>query len=188
VNLDNAELFAALAIFGVGGLWQAASLRGKVHGDWRERVSDTERQLTDRAVRELRSLQSDLVGLAAGDQSLPGLATFDPASVAGRAREFQRTLEARVRVQRSFSVLLGIGWPLIVGFAVFLAGIGMLFLDNSELLEGGGLRLAGAFLTGAGALDALIGLAAYIVASQALSGAEVHAFTPVQAGGDLDDD
>jgi len=65
VNLDNAEVFVALAVFGFGGLWQSASLRGKVHGDWRERVSDTERQLTDRAVRELQGLQSDLVGLSA---------------------------------------------------------------------------------------------------------------------------
>ena len=188
MNLDNAEVFVALAVFGFGGLWQSASLRGKVHGDWRERVSDTERQLTDRAVRELRGLQSDLVGLAAGDQSLPGLATFDPAAVAGRARDFQRTLEARVRVQRSFRVLLAIGWPLIIGFSVFLAGIGLLFLDNGELVEGGGIRLAGTVLSGAGALDAVVGLVAYIVASQALSGAEVHAFTPVETGGESDDD
>lgn len=189
MNFDNAEAFVALAIFGVGGLWQAASLRGKVHGDWRERVADTQRQLTDRAVRELRGLQADVVELASNDQTLPGLATFDPGLVADRARSFSRTLEERARVQQSFSLLLKLGWPLVAASVIFLCGTTSLFLHSSELLEGKATQITGIALMGAGFLAAMIAAALYVFASQRLSGAEVHAFTPVPtAPGDDDGD
>ncbi len=189
MNFDNAEAFVALAIFGMGGLWQAASLRGKVHGDWRERVADTQRQLTDRAVRELRGLQADVVELASSDQALPGLATFDPGLVANRARSFSRTLEERARVQRWFSLLLRLGWPLIAASVVFLCGTASLFLHSSELLEGKGTQITGLALMGAGFVTAVIATGLYVCASQRLSGAEVHAFTPLpDDAGDDDDD
>ncbi len=188
MNFDNAEAFVALAIFGMGGLWQAASLRGKVHGDWRERVGDIQRQLTDRAVRELRGLQADVVALASSDQALPGLATFDPGLVADRARSFSRTLEERARVQRSFALLLRLGWPLVAASVVFLFGTASLFLHSSELLEGDATQIAGIGLMGAGFVAAMVAAALYVFASQRLSGAEVHAFTPFPVAPQDDDD
>jgi hypothetical protein len=188
VNFDNAEAFVALAIFGMGGLWQAASLRGKVHGDWRERVADTQRQLTDRAVRELRGLQADVVELASSDHALPGLATFDPGLVADRARSFSRTLEERARVQRSFILLLKLGWPLVGASVTFLCGTALLFVHSSELLAGKGTQITGSTLMGVGFVVAMIAAAIYVSASQRLSGAEVHAFTPVPADRGDDDD
>lgn len=92
-----------LAIAGVGALWKAASLRGDLGKEWTPRVEDAEVGLADRATREALRLQDEITELiGSGASSLPRLATVDPAPLANRAKEFQKTLTVGARVPRDF--------------------------------------------------------------------------------------
>jgi hypothetical protein len=179
LNFDHSEAFAVLAISGVGALWKAASLRGDLGKDWTPRVEDAEVGLADRATREALCLQDEITELiGSGASSLPRLATVDPAPLAHRAGEFQRTLTVGARVPRDFRWFLRLGPFMIVVATAFLLGLAAVFVNSSELLSSDPLKIAGLALDGAAVFSGLILIVAYVLLNQRLSGAEMRSKEP----------
>lgn len=181
MNLDHAEVFAALAIAGVAALWRAASLRGDMRKDWSSRVEDAEIGLADRATSELLAMQREIAGLmGSGSSLLPRLATVDPAQLATRIGDFQKTLSVASRLASDFRWLLRIGPLLIVASAAFLLGLGGLFADNSELASSESLRIGRLAVGGIGVVLGLAALVAWVFIHQRLSGAEMRAAEEIE--------
>jgi hypothetical protein len=175
MNLDHAEVFAALAIAGVAALWRAASMRGDISKEWDERVTDTKVALEDRATTELLEMQSEITRIfGAGAGSPPRLATLNPGLLAEKASAFQKTLAISSRLDRDFRLLLQVGPLLVVAAAAFLVGVAATYLDNSDLAPSSALRLAGELVGGAGVAFGILLVIAYVVLSQRLSGAEIR--------------
>jgi len=175
VNLDNAEVFAALAIAGVAALWRAGSLQGEISKEWTERVEDTKVALEDRATTELLDIQAHITQIfGAGTGSPPKLATHDPGLLSEKASAFQKTLAVSSRLGRDFRLLLGVGPLLILASAIFLAGLAATYIDNSELVTSQILRVGGEVVGGLGFCLGAILMVAYVVLNQRLSGAEIR--------------
>jgi hypothetical protein len=175
LNWDNSELFAVLAISGLGALWKAASLRGDLGKDWTPRIRTAEAGLAERATAEALAMQqeiSNLIGSGAGQ--IPRLATVDPSPLAERAGDLQKTLRVGVRVPNDFKWFMRLG-PLMIGAAVvFLIGLAAAFLDSSELLKSTVLRTGGVLLGGTAGVFGLLLITAYVLLNQRLSGAEIR--------------
>lgn len=181
MNLDHAEVFTALAVAGVAGLWRAASLRADVRKEWSPRVEDAQIGLADRATRELLAMQNEITNLVGGGASLlPRLATVDPAPLAKQASGFQKTLAAGSRLAGDFRWLLRIGPLLVVATAAFLLGVAGVFVDNSDLARSSLLRIGGLGLGGFGIVLGFALLAAYVILNQRLSGAEMRGLEDIE--------
>ncbi len=181
MNLNHAEVFTALAVAGVAGLWRAATLRGDARKEWSPRVEDAEIGLRDRAIRELLAMQDEIASLiGSGASSLPRLATFDPTPLSKRASAFQKTLAVGFRLADDFRWLLMIGPLLIAATAAFLVGLAAVFVDNSNLVHSSLLRIGGLSVGGLGLVLGFALLVAYIVINQRLSGAELRALEDVE--------
>jgi hypothetical protein len=175
VNLDHAEVFAALAIAGVAALWRSATLRHEISKEWDERVKDTKLALDDRATSELLEIQGEITRIfGSGAGSPPRLATQDPGLLAEKAGAFQKTLAIKSRLDRDFHLLLGIGPLLIVASAAFLLGVAAVYIDNAELARSSGLRIGGEVVGGCGVGLGILLVVAYVVLNQRLSGAEIR--------------
>jgi hypothetical protein len=175
VNLDNAEVFAALAIAGIAALWRSATLRGEITNEWDERVKDTKVALEDRATSELLGMQGEITRIfGAGSGSPPRLATQNPGLLAEKASAFQKTLAISSKLDRNFQLLLRIGPLLIIASAAFLLGLAAVYCDNSELASSTALRLCGEIIGGCGVALGVQLLVAYVVLNQRLSGAEIR--------------
>jgi hypothetical protein len=175
VNLDHAEVFAALAIAGVAAIWRAASLQGEISKEWSERVTDTKVALEDRATTELLEMQAAITRLfGAGSGSPPRLATLDPGLLSEKASAFQKTLAISSRLERNFQLLLRVGPLLVIASAAFLVGVAAIYLDNSDLAPSQILRVGGEIIGGVGVAFGVLLLIAYVVLNQRLSGAEIR--------------
>lgn len=175
MNLDHAEVFAALAIAGVAALWRAATLRHEMTKEWDERVKDTELALDDRATTELLEMQGEITRIfGAGAGSPPRLATQDPGILAEKASAFQKTLGCKSRLDRDFQLLLRVGPLLIIASAAFLIGVAAVYLDNAELVSSGALRVGGEVVGGCGVALGIFLVIAYVALNQRLSGAELR--------------
>lgn len=175
MNWDHSEAFAVLAIAGVGAVWKAASLRGDLGKDWTPRVETAEAGLADRATAEAVGIQAEITEMiGSGAGKLPRLATANPAPLARRAAELQKTLRIGALRIGDFQWLLRLG-PLMTATAIaFLLGLACVFLDSSELLVSRPLRVLGIVLAAASVLVGLILVAAYVWLNQRLSGAEIR--------------
>lgn len=175
MNWDHTEVFAVLAVAGVGALWKAASLRGDLGKDWTPRANTAEAGLAERATAEALLMQqeiSELIGSGAGQ--IPRLATVNPAPLAQRAGDLQKTLRVGARIPDDFKWLLRLG-PLMISAAVaFLIGLAAVFLDSSLLLHSTFLRTAGISVGVAAVLFGLLLIVAYVLLNQRLSGAEMR--------------
>lgn len=181
MNLDHAEVFAALAIAAVAALWKAGTLRGDMQKEWSTRVEDAEIGLADRATRELLGMQREIANLiGSGPASLPRLATADPGQLATRTKDFQKTLTMASRLPSNFRWLLRLGPVLVLAAAAFLLGLAGLFVDNSELATSGLLRIGGLAVGGAGVAVGFVALIAWLMLHQRLSGAEMRASENVE--------
>jgi hypothetical protein len=175
VNLDHAEVFAALAIPGVAGLWRSASLQHEISKEWSDRVDDTKIALEDRATTELLEMQEEITRIfGAGSGSPPKLATHDPGLLSEKAGAFQKTLAMSSRLKRDYQLLLRIGPLLILASAAFLAGLAATFMDNSELVTSQLLRVGGEIIGGVGIVLGILLLFAWVVLNQRLSKAELR--------------
>jgi hypothetical protein len=181
LNWDHSEVFAVLAVAGVGALWKAASLRADLGKDWTSRVATAEAGLADRATSEALSMQRQITEMiGSGSGKLPRLATVDATPLAGQAGELQKTLQIGARVPRDLKWCLRLG-PLMTAAAItFLLGLGAVFLDSSELLTSGPLRIVGLVFEAAALLSGLVLIAAYVILNQRLSGAEIRSQEPPQ--------
>lgn len=176
MNLDQAEVFVALAIAGIAALWKAGTLRGDMRKEWSTRVEDAEIGLADRATRELLAMQREIADLiGSGPGSLPRLATVDPGRLANRTNDFQRTLTMASRLPGDFRQLLRLGPTLVFATAAFLVGLAGVFVDNSELMSTDLLRVGGLVVGGLGVAIGLGALTAWLMLHQRLSGAEMRA-------------
>jgi hypothetical protein len=175
LNWDHSEVFAVLAVAGVGAFWKAASLRGDLGKEWNPRVEDTEIALADRATIEAVRLQAEITEMiGSGEGSLPRLATVDPHPLLERAEDFKKTLLIGARVPRDLTWFLHLGEIMAAAAVAFLLGLAAIFCDSSELLSGDVLRVAGIVLCG---LSVVVGLflgGSYFVLNQRLSGAELR--------------
>ncbi len=124
MNLDHAEVLVALLIAGAGAMWRAGSLRPDVRKEWRPRVEDARIGLSDRATQQLVAMHSEIADVLAwgGPLAIPRSATVDPETVAARARDFQRTLKLRRRIDEDFGRLLKVGPSMVGAAGLFLCG------------------------------------------------------------------
>jgi hypothetical protein len=144
--------------------------------DWSIRVEDAEVGLADRATRELLAMQREIANLVgSGTELLPRLATVDPAQLASRTSDFQKTLAVSSRLARDFKWLMRIGPLLVIAAAIFLIGLAGVFADNSELVSSDPLRITGIALGCSGFSVGLVALIAWVALQQRLSGAELRA-------------
>jgi hypothetical protein len=151
LNLDHAEVFAALAVPGFGAIWRGASLRGDIRKEWAPRVEDAEVALADRATQELVAMQQEIAGIVgSGPTAVPRLATADPTPLANRAREFQKTLEIRRHLPADFRRLQSLGPFLVLAALIFLIGLAAVFVDSSELATSDLIRIGGLVVGGLG--------------------------------------
>lgn len=181
MNLDHAEVFAALAIAGFASLWKAGTLRGDMQKEWSTRVEDAEIGLADRATRELLAMQGEIANLiGSGPAALPRLATVDPGRLSSRTNDFQRTLTMASHLPSDFRWLLRLGPVLVFAASAFLLGLGGLFLHNSELATSGLLRIGGLAVGGSGVVVGFLALVAWLVLHQRLSGAEMRASESIE--------
>jgi hypothetical protein len=175
VNLDHAEVFAALAIAGIASLWRSATLRHEITKEWDERVRDTRLALEDRATTELLEMQGEITRIfGAGSGSPPRLATQDPGLLAEKASAFQKTLAISSKLDQNFRLLLRVGPLLIIASAAFLLGVAAVYIDNSDLAPSSVLRLGGEIVGGCGVALGILLVIAYVVLNQRLSGAEIR--------------
>lgn len=175
MNLEHAELFAVLAVAGIGGLWKAATFRADARETWAPRIADAEAALANRATSEAIAMQREIADLVGSrSSSLPRLANVDAAPLSKRAEEFQKTLKIGSRVPKDFQWLLRLG-PMAVGISVlFLLAIAAVFADNSELFTSALLRVAGIAVGLVAVSLGVLLLAAYVALNQRLSGAEIR--------------
>lgn len=175
MKLDNAELFAVFGVAGVAAFFQAASMRGDLAQKWKTRVDLMEAGLTNRATNEALALQDEIGDrIGSAGSSPPQLATADPAPLARRAADLQKTLVMIDRLPTYFIWLLRLGNFAIAICSAFLIALAAVFLDNAEILGSDLLRLGGLFL---GALAVGLGLLLFILyafLNQRLSGAELR--------------
>lgn len=175
MNLDNAEVFAALAIAGVAALWRSATLRHEISKEWDERVKDTKLALEDRATTELLEMQAEITRIfGAGAGSPPRLATQDPGLLGEKASAFQKTLAIKLHLDRDFRLLLKVGPLLIIASAAFLLGVAAVYIDNAELASSSALRVGGEIVGGCGVVLGILLVVGYVVLNQRLSGAEIR--------------
>ncbi len=175
MNWDHSEVFAVLAVSGLTALWKAASLRGDLGKDWTPRVDTAEAGLAERATAEALVMQqeiSEMIGSGAGQ--IPRLATVDPAPLAKRAGELQKTLRVGARIPNDFRWFLRLGPLMIVASVVFLIGLAAVFADSSAILISTPMRAGGLILDVAALLAGLVLMIAYVVLNQRLSGAELR--------------
>jgi hypothetical protein len=179
VNLDHAEVFVALAIPGIAGLWRSASLQHEISKEWSDRVDDTKIALEDRATTELLEMQEEITRIfGAGSGSPPRLATHDPGLLSEKASAFQKTLAMSSHLRRDYQLLLRVGPFLILASAAFLVGVAAVFVDNSELVTSPLLRRGGEIVGGAGVAFGVLLVIAWVVLNQRLSRAEVRSQEP----------
>jgi hypothetical protein len=190
VNTDNAEVLVALLLFGATALWRAGTLRPEVVDMWPDRVEDAELALTERATRQLEAMQEEIAEVLRGDGGLgiPRSATFDPALLANRAKDFQATLDRRAGVRRDYKRLRRVGPWLFADAGVYLVGWLAFSLDETELLRGDALQLGGTIALAASAILGLLLVLGYVLLNHRLSGAEILGEEPVDepstTGGD----
>lgn len=151
-------------------------MRGDVSEKWTQRVELAEAGLADRATSEALKLQDEIAELiGVGSTSPPLLATVDPNPLARRAADFQKTLLVGNRLPGYFRWLLRLG-PIAVGIvAIYLIAVAATFLDNSELVSSGLLRVGGIVLGLGAVICGLLLFAAIILLNQRLAGAEIRA-------------
>lgn len=175
MNWDHSEVFAVLAVSGLTALWKAASLRGDLGKDWTPRVDTAEAGLAERATAEALIMQqeiSEMIGSGAGQ--IPRLATVDPAPLAKRAGELQKTLRAGARIPNDFKWFLRLGPLMIIASVIFLVGLAAVFADSSAILKSTPMRAGGLILGITALLAGLVLMVAYVVLNQRLSGAELR--------------
>jgi hypothetical protein len=178
LNLDHGELFAVLGVAGVAALYRAATMRGDLSEQWSTRVEVAEAGLADRATTEALKLQDEIADLIGSEP--PRLATVDPAPLAHRAADFQKTLIIGNRLPMYFQWLLRLG-PAAIGIAAaFLLALAAVFLDNAEIVMSELLRVGGIVLGIAAVVLGLILFAAFIFLNQRLSGAEIRSSEEVK--------
>lgn len=181
MNLDHGELFAVLGVAGVAALFRAATMRGDLSERWTTRVEVAEAGLAERATNEALMLQDEIAGLiGAGSSSPPLLATVDPNPLAHRAADFQKTLIVGNRLPAYFRWLLRLGPAAIVIASFFILSLAAVFLNNSELIESGLLRVGGIVLGITAVFFGLLLFAAFIFLNQKLSGAEIRSSEEVK--------
>ena len=163
-----------LGVAGVTGLYQAATMRGDISEKWSQRVELAEAGLANRATIEALKLQDEIAGLIGTGGSPPLLATVDPNPLAHRASDFQKTLLAGNRLPGNYRWLLRLGPIAVVIATVFLVAVAATFLDDSEMVSSGVLRIGGIVLGLVAVASGLVLFGAIVVLNQRLSGAEIR--------------
>lgn len=169
-------VIVALLAPGGAALWKTASLRGDIFENWNDRVDVTFAGLSERAGRELLTLQQEinelLVAGADGDFD-PVKLVVDPSVLSARVNRFQHLIVVRSKLRRRFRRLLGLG-PIMVTIAIiYLIGVLLETAYLIELVHILWVSRTGIILAFASLVAGTIATADYIYLQQRLSSAEI---------------